>query len=119
MTAKRIGKSETSRRKPPSTTPEGRENQLTSLAYDAAEKQIRDGTASSQIITHFLKMGSTRELLEQQRLQHENELMQVKKEALESAKRMEDLYMNAINAFRSYAGQEPPEPPEGFDDEGD
>jgi hypothetical protein len=91
----------------PATTPEGRENELVSQAVDLAEKQIRSGTASSQVITHFLKLGSTRERLEQQRLEHENELTRVKIEALESQKRVEELYMEALTAMRSYAGESP------------
>lgn len=74
------------------------------MAYDLAEEQIRGGTASSQVITHFLKMGSTRERLEQQRIAHENELLQVKREAIESQKRVEELYIAALDAMRSYAG---------------
>jgi hypothetical protein len=99
----------------PATTPEGREHQLVSQAVDLAEKQIRSGTASSQVITHFLKLGSTRERLEQERLEHENELTRVKIEALESQKRVEELYMEALTAMRSYAGDLPA--PE-LDDEG-
>lgn len=95
-------------RRKPATTPEGRENQMVSAAIDLAEKQIRSGTASSQVITHFLKLGSTRERLEQQRLEHENELTRVKIEALESQKRVEELYMEALTAMRSYAGDIPP-----------
>lgn len=91
-------------RRRPATSPEGRENELVSLASDLAEQQIRAGTASSQVITHFLKLGSTRERLEQQRLEHENELTRVKIEAIESQKRVEELYMEALNAMRSYAG---------------
>lgn len=99
----------------PATTPEGRENQLISLATDLAEKQIADGTASSQVISHFLKLGSTRERLEQQRLEHENELTRVKIEAIESQKRVEELYMEALSAMRSYAGDLQP-PPENDED---
>jgi hypothetical protein len=91
----------------PATTPEGRENEMVSLAHDLAEEQIRAGTASSQVITHFLKLGSTRERLEQQRLEHENELTRVKIEAIESQKRVEELYMQALTAMRSYAGDVP------------
>ena len=94
-------------RRKPATTPEGRENEMVSLAHDLAEEQIRDGTASSQVITHFLKLGSTRERLEQQRLEHENELTRVKIEAIESQKRVEELYMEALTAMRSYAGDLP------------
>lgn len=94
-------------RRKPATTPEGRENEMVSLAHDLAEEQIRNGTASSQVITHFLKLGSTRERLEQQRLEHENELTRVKIEAIESQKRVEELYMEALTAMRSYAGDLP------------
>lgn len=101
----------------PATTPEGRENQLVSAATDLAEQQIREGTASSQVITHFLKLGSTREKLEQQRLEHENELTRVKIEAIESQKRVEELYMEALTAMRSYAGDMPAPNSEEDDDQ--
>lgn len=91
----------------PATTPEARENQLIALAYDLAEKQIREGTASSQVVTHYLKLGSSREKLEQQRIEGENKLITAKIEAMESAKRVEELYGAALNAMRSYAGQAP------------
>ena len=94
-------------RRRPATTPEGRENELVAAAIDLAEKQIRSGNASSQVITHFLKLGSTRERLEQQRLEHENELTRVRIEALESQKRVEELYMEALQAMRSYSGDVP------------
>lgn len=79
------------------------------MAYDLAEEQMLGGTASSQVVTHFLKMGSTRERLEQQRIAHENDLLQVKREAIESQKRVEELYMQALDAMRSYAGTPTPE----------
>lgn len=99
-----MGSKRKSRR--PATTPEGRENQLISLAADLAERQLQDGTASSQVITHFLKLGSTREQLEQQRLQRENLLLSAKVDQLASAKRIEELYETALNAMRAYAGQD-------------
>lgn len=103
------------RRRPPARTPEARELELASAAYDLAEEQIHQGTASSQVITHFLKMGSTRERMEQQRMEHEIELMQVKKEQLEGQKRVEELYVSALEAMRSYSGfgTEPDESIEG------
>jgi hypothetical protein len=111
VTARRRSSEPKQTRRKPATTPEGRENQLVSEAIDLAEKQIRSGTASSQVITHFLKLGSTRERLEQQRLEHENELTRVKIEALESAQRVEELYKEALDAMRSYAGDVPlPDP---------
>jgi hypothetical protein len=103
-------------RRPPATTPEGREQQLIALAVDLAEKQLSEGTASSQTVNHYLKLGSTREKLEQDRLVLENDLLIAKTEAMASAKRVEELYGEALNAMRSYAGQEPTEPEETFDD---
>src|SRR3954453_23816676 len=88
------------------TSPEQRELQLADAAYDLAEDQIKSGTASSQVLTHFLKAVSSRERLEQERMRHEVELMQVKKEQLEGQKRVEELYVNALDAMRGYSGLE-------------
>lgn len=96
------------RRRSSARTPEAREDELAAAAYDLAEDQIRSGTASSQVITHFLKAGSRREQLEQLRMHHEVELMQVKKEQLEGQKRVEELYVSALEAMRSYSGLGPP-----------
>lgn len=94
-------------RRAPAVTEEGRENQLVSLAINLAEKQLEAGTASAQVITHYLKLGSTREKLEQQRLERENRLLESKVDMLASAKRVEELYAEALDAMRSYAGQQP------------
>ncbi len=99
----------------PATSPEGRENQLISLAADLAERQLSAGTASAQVITHFLKLGSTREALEQERLQRENLLLSAKVDQLASSRRVEELYEKALGAMRTYAGQEP----DAYDDEYD
>lgn len=88
----------------PALTVEARENQLISLAVDLAEQQLRDGTASSQVITHYLKLGSTKERLEKERLIQENELLKAKTENLKTAKHVEELYAEAINAMRRYSG---------------
>lgn len=97
-------------RRQPAVTEEGRENQLVSLAIDLAEKQLEAGTASSQVITHYLKLGSTREKLEQERLHRENLLLDSKVEMMASAKRVDELYEAALNAMRSYAGRAEEEP---------
>ena len=89
----------------PATTPEARENQLISLAVDLAEKQLLEGTASTQVITHYLKLGSTKEKIEREILEKQKELITAKTENLQSAKRVEELYMNALNAMKSYSGQ--------------
>lgn len=98
----------------PASTPEGRESQLVGLAVDLAEKQLVDGTASAQVISHYIKLGSTRERLEQDRLRQENELLKAKVEQLASTKRIEELYEDALNAMRTYAGHEQEEV---FDDD--
>jgi hypothetical protein len=117
MAARRVSKDDDPKsRRPPATTPEGRENQLIAAAVDLAEKQIRDGTASAQVISHFLKLGSSREKLEQLRIANEIELMEAKKEQLASQARVEELYKGAITAMRSYAGQEPLALPDDYDD---
>lgn len=96
-------------RRPPATTAEERELELASKAYDLAEEQIGSGTVSSQVLTHFLKMGSTRERLEQQRMEHEIQLMEVKREQIQSQKHIEELFVDAINAMRTYKGGDPAE----------
>lgn len=103
-------------RLPPATTPEIREIQMISLAEDLAERQMRDGTASAQVISHYLKLGSTREKLEQQRLTNEVALLETKREEIESRKRLEDLYQDAIQAFTEYSGHGPA-PSEEFDED--
>ena len=91
--------------KRPALTPEARENQMIALAVNLAEKQLQEGTASSQVITHFLKLGSTKERLEKEKLEEENKLLRAKTENLKSAKKVEELYSEALNAMRRYSGQ--------------
>lgn len=88
------------------TSPEARENQLIALAVDLAEQQLRDGTASSQVISHFLKMASTKEKIEREILEKQKDLIAAKTENLHSAQRIEELYENAMNALKGYKGQD-------------
>ena len=88
----------------PALNPDARENQMIALAVDLAEKQLLEGTASSQVITHFLKLGSSKERLEKEKLEKENALLRVKAEALESSKNSEALYKEAMEVFKTYAG---------------
>ena len=89
----------------PALTPEARENQMISLAVDLAERQLQEGTASSQVITHYLKLGSMRERLEREKLEEENKLLKARTEQIQSMKRIEELYEDAIKAMRNYGGQ--------------
>lgn len=95
---------DSSRMMRPALTPEARENQLVSLAVDLAEKQLREGTASAQVITHYLKIGSTKERVEKEILEKQKELIEAKTQNLKSIENTEKLYANALKAFRGYSG---------------
>ena len=97
------------KKRPPATTPEAREHQLISLAIDLAEEQLVNGTASSQVITHFLKLGSSRDKIEKENLRYKGELLKAQTEAIASEQRMEDLYQKALDAMRLYSGEDPQE----------
>ena len=96
----------TNRKIRPASTPEARENQLVSLAIDLAERQMLEGTASSQVITHYLKLGSTKEKLDYDFKKKQMELIGAKTQSLQSAQRIEELYKDALNAMRGYSGIE-------------
>ena len=103
------GSSEPAKRGRPAISPEARENQMISLAINLAEQQLRDGTASSQVITHYLKLGSMRERLERERLEEENKLLRAKSKAIENAEEVKVLYEAALKAMRNYGGQGDPD----------
>jgi hypothetical protein len=110
MVTRRVSGSNTSGTpRPPARTPDDRENQLIEAATDLAEKQLRSGEASAQVITHYLKLGSSRERLEQERLKGEVTLMKIKEEHMASEMRTEELVRDAFNAMRGYAGLDNPE----------
>lgn len=102
--AKTVNPSASSKKLRPALTPEARENQLISLAVDLAEKQLMEGTASAQVITHYLKLGSPRERIERERLEEENRLLKAKIKAIDSTEEIKSLYKDAIDAFRTYSG---------------
>lgn len=93
----------------PALSPEARENQLISLTVDLAEKQLRDGTASSQVMTHFLKLATSKTQLELEKLKKETALLEAKAESVRSAQKSDELYEKALNAFRTYSGNGEPD----------
>lgn len=106
---KRKSKASPSSEKPalrPALTPEAREGQLIALATDLVEQRLRDGTATSQEVVHFLRLGSMRERLEREKLEHENRLLEAKKQAIESAEHMEEMYASAMKAMMVYQGRD-------------
>ena len=86
----------------PSITPEGREDQMIAYAVDLAEQQLRNGTASSQVITHYLKLGSMREKREREKLEEEIKMLKAKTEAIKADKERDIMYAQAIEAMRRY-----------------
>lgn len=93
------------RKSRPSRTPEARTNQLIRKAYDLAEKQLEDGSATSQVITHFLSLATAKTELELEQLRKRNRLLEAQTESIDSAKRAEEMFSKAISAFRNYSGQ--------------
>ena len=93
------------RRSPPARTSEGQENRMIAMANDLAEKKLRDGTASSQLITELIKRGSPKERIEREILERQRDLIVAKTEAIQSQKNIEKLYGEALDALRNYSGQ--------------
>lgn len=89
----------------PALTPEARENEMIALAVDRAEEQLRNGTASSQVIVHYLKLGSSKERIERELLEIQKELAAAKTESIRAAKQSEEDYKEVIEALRAYNGQ--------------
>ena len=117
MAARKVSKpARTETRRSPATTADERENQLIYAAVDLAEQQLLSGEASAQVITHYLKLGSSRERLEQQRIKNEVMLLETKRELMESEKRTESLMLDALNAMRGYSGVEDSEETIGYEE---
>ena len=104
-TSKKVAK-EPEFQAPPALTPAGREARMIAYAMDLAEEQLRNGTASSQVITHFLKLGTETAKLELERLQNENALIQAKADQIKSAKENKELYAEALKAMSRYRPNE-------------
>ena len=94
------------RRTRPALTPEARENEMIALAVDLAEEQLRNGTASSQVITHYLKLGSSKERIEKEMLERQKELISAKADALKAAKQAQEDYAKVLEVMRKYTGQD-------------
>lgn len=106
MTSTPNSRDNNKKRLPPATTPEARERQLVNLAMDLAEKQLIDGTASATVIVHHLKLATAREQKELVKLDLETKLLEARKDQINSQSRSEELYNKALEAFRSYSGDE-------------
>ena len=116
MVAKRVdsGGKPSKPRMAPATTPEGREQQMVSLAFDLAQAQLEDGTASAQVITHFLKFGSSQNALEKEKLRKENLLMQARVDQISASAQNSELYQEAINMMKIYTGEELEDDQDGY-----
>ena len=101
---KKVEEISTTPRKRPALTPEGREEQMISLAYDLVERRLREGTATSQETTHFLKLGSIKGRAELEKLRRENAVLEEKRKAYERSENGEEFYAQAIEAMKQYSG---------------
>ena len=97
------------KRRPPATTPEGRENQMISLAFDQAELQLRQGTAPAPIVVHYLKLATEQTKLENEQLRNKNLLIQKQVDQIDQAARIEELHAEAIKQMTVYQGRGEPE----------
>lgn len=93
-----------SKRRPQASSPEIQETRMVNYAMQLAEKQLIEGTASPSVITHFLKIGSMRERKELERLENENKLLAARADIIESTKRSEELFVEAMKVFSLYNG---------------
>lgn len=100
-----MGKPEEPKKQRPALTPEAKENQMISLAMDLAEQQLREGTASSQVIAHFLKLASTKDKLEQEILEKQKQLLEAKTNQIKDSKNNESIAQAALDAMREYSGR--------------
>lgn len=112
MPAQKKQPEKNTKKQPPARTLEARENQMIALAFDQAEAELREKKASSQVVTHYLKLGTLRAQIELETLRNQNELIAAKTEALKATARTEEMFKEAIAAFRSYSGA-----PSGGDDD--
>lgn len=114
--ARRIPDPSRKPKRPPAKTPEARQRQMMSYAEDLAEEQLLNGTASAQVITHYLKLATIRERLEQEKLSRENELLKAKQEQIKNQERDSEMYQKVIDAMRTYSGHDAPEDEDYYDD---
>lgn len=115
MVASRISADSQKRKRPPATTPEAREKQMIALAMDLVEKKLREGSATSQETVHWLKLASSRNRQELEKLQRETRLLEAREAQIASQERVEELYANAIQAMKAYSGQDLPDE-DNYDD---
>lgn len=106
VSSKNEGEKRPSRRRSPATTPEAQENRMINLAVGLAEKQLREGTASAQVVVHYLKLAGSRNRLEEEELANKNALLRSRVQQIESQQNTERMYSDALNAMRRYQGQE-------------
>ena len=93
------------RKRLPSKTPEGREQELIGLAVEQAEAQLREKSAPTQVVIHYLKLATEREQRERAKLENETVLLQAKVDMIKSAEKSESMYREAIDAMRNYSGK--------------
>lgn len=103
-TKKSAPKNGTRRRQTPARTPEARENQLIGLAMELVEQQLRDGSVTSQVLTHFLRLATVKEKLQNEKLRSDLKVAEAKIKQIESQEDIKEMYSQALAAMKSYSG---------------
>ena len=104
MASKPPPEDNSSLRRPLAETPEDRNQQMISYADELAEKQLREGTASAMVITHYLKMGTAEHQLQLRKLENESLRLQAQVAEMESRARADDMMAEVLSAVKRYAG---------------
>lgn len=97
---------EPSGRRQPASTPEDREQQMIHYADQLAEKQLRNGTASAQVITHYIKLGTAKEGLEREKIRHENLRLEAQVAQIKAQQGTAELYEKVLDALKIYTGSD-------------
>lgn len=102
---KKVGGTNTEVNRPPAMTAEGHQNYMISLAMSCAEKQMKEGSASSAVICHYLKLASKKEDIELEKAKAELELMRAKTKQIESQEASDRMYAEALRSLGLYKGE--------------
>lgn len=114
MASKTTVSNQTRRPRRRAQTPEERENALIALAMDRVEERMQNRTATAQEYIQFIRMASTKARAEAEKVRLELELVQAKTENLRMQQKNDEMFSNAIKAFKRYSGVTEEEDEEEF-----
>lgn len=88
----------------PALTLEASETENIALAINEAKRQLMNHTASSQVIVHYLRLGTVERELELEKMRRENELLEAKTKSIRDSARSSESSERALAAFKRYSG---------------